>query len=92
MEIKLSYPEMSFLRDLVNAEKIKIWRNKWMRELNYLSIKEINEKIDEIFKNPIYVDTNKEAPLLTNEQCIGRLLYKFDIMERTIQENLKKKI
>ena len=91
MKIDLSYAEMSFLRDLVGKEKIQIWKSRWRHSTKGMSIEDINEMMERIFKNPVYHDSKIEPPVFTDENCIGRLLHKFDVFEKTIQAGLRKK-
>ncbi|MBA7487135.1 hypothetical protein ES707_22697 [subsurface metagenome] len=90
MKIDLSYAEMSFLRELVGKEKMEIWKSRWRHSTKGMSIKDINEMMDRIFKNPTYHDSEIEPPVFTDETCIGRLLHKFDKYEKIIQSELKK--
>lgn len=84
MKFELSYPERSFLRNLVKKEQLRIWKEKWSKHFKNKSVEENEKFYNEIMNKPC------EIPL-TEENCCYLLLKKFQEKEDEIQSCLKSK-
>lgn len=83
--LKMSYAEMSLLRDLVKAKQLDIWHGLFSDEFKDRTLDEINIAFEE-FMNPIY-----DIPL-TDRACCAKLLDRFRKIEEEIKTNLEASI
>lgn len=81
IKVKMSYAEMSLLRDLVKAKQLDIWRDLFLGEFEGTPAEEIDIAFDELM-NPIY-----EIPL-TDRACCAKLLDRFCKVEEIIYSDL----
>lgn len=85
MKVDMSYAEMSFLRDLVGKEKMRMWKDKWARRIKKdATYEEIDKLIEKVFRPPPDWDR-----ITSDEQCIGMLLERFRKLERELQRTLE---
>jgi hypothetical protein len=83
MNIRISYAEMSFLRELVKNKQLEIWRELFLPEFEGLPSNEIDKAFNKLM-NPIY-----DIPL-TNRACCAKLLKIFETEEKKIKKALTK--
>lgn len=86
MIIDISYPELSFLRELVSKEQYRIWGERWASRLPKDTPV---DKLEEIF-NQIMIKSVCDKPL-DDRGCCVILLRKFQEKEDEMQKALKVK-
>ena len=85
MNLELFYTELSFLRELLQKEKMRIWREDFLPRLKDKSDKNIKEVFDKMMESEVPLGSR----VLTDTDCCKSLLQKIRNIEIQIKEDIE---
>ncbi|KKN52828.1 hypothetical protein LCGC14_0608780 [marine sediment metagenome] len=85
MKIEISYPELSFLRDILKEQKMKIWKEVYLPRINTKD----TEAIKKSFREMMECEIDPYSSTCSDRECCILLLSKLQKIEQEMNEDIK---
>jgi hypothetical protein len=85
MKIEISYPELSFLRELLKEKKMKIWKENYLPRINNKD----PEVIKKLFRDMMECEIDPHSSTCSDRECCILLLSKLQKIEQKMNEDIK---